>query len=425
MLDVSCFHGLSQVTRFEAELDALNLASRRKDPFSTLAFIRNLAAHPAWYPGDLGVEPWFLIAWEDNQVVGYLALRRAGQRLEFFVTHDHDCPQLVALPAREAEVSAAFYRYLLGRGSEWNVLEFQHQVPGSPLTPPPHGLPLKGYFARTFPADENHTIPVRWRSLEDYVKALGSNWRRHVRKKTQKLLAAGALTWVSSDDPAATPVLLALLRRTEARSWKSGHATALGSHPDRLAWFRGLLGPDQPLKLKLSVLLLDGIPIGGSICGEYGPTCFGLVTVFDDRAEQLSPGVILQLMMVRSAIDGGCTALNLLRGFGYYKTHWLAQPTPTSSGQLYRIGKQPFWRAIVGDFRRRVLAQGPTAGADHNPDKRSAPERKGAAPLVGSPLERAEVGALLAQLNGLKVERLGPRELADLLPFGEKTRPGA
>ena len=166
---------------------------------------------------------------------------------------------------------------------------------------------------------------------------------------------------------------------------------------------------------------LAGVPIGGSICGLYGGTCFGLVIVFDDRAEQLSPGVILQLMMMRTAIEGGARALNLLRGFSYYKQHWLAQPLPTGNGQLYRIGKPWFWRAIVGDFRRKVT-QLVAASPAFNPDRRAGEQKP--APIAATAAEQKELSAILARLSGARVERLGPRELAAVLPFGENTQPG-
>lgn len=421
MLDVYCFHRFGPLAAFEPELDALNLASRRKDPFSTLAFIRNFAAHADWYPGDRDVEPWFLVAMEDRRVVGYLPLRRSGQKLEFFVTHDADCPQLVARPEREAEVSAAFYRYLFSRADEWQFLELQDQEPGSALTPPPAGLDLGRYYVRTFPAVENNTIPIRWNALDAYVKSLGSSWRRHVRRKTQKLLGAGNVGWLSSADPRATPALLGLIRMVERKSWKSSHAIALGSHPDRLAYVQGLLSPDQPMKLRLSVLTLDGIPVGGSMTGAYGGTTFGLVIVFDNRLEQLSPGVVVKLMMVRSAIADRHAALNLLRGFGYYKQHWLAEPLPTCNGQLYRLGTPAFWRAIAGDFKRRLT---PSTSGDpgFNPARRAAPGADQTwAPALA---ERREANAFVAQLHGFEVERLGPGELNALLPFGERTQPG-
>lgn len=435
-----CFHDLRQLGWWAADLEALSLASRRKDPFSTLGFIRNNAAHPEWYPGDKDAQLWFLLAIEHGRPVGYLALRRKIERvlgvqtakLEFFVTHDNDCPQLVARTEDEPRVSAAMYEYLMSRGDEWSFLEFHQQDPGSALTPPPPGSAFEKYFARTFPTKENHTIPIVWPTLEEYFKALSTKFRGDVRRKARRILGAGKLTWLESDNPRTTPTLLELLRTVEARSWKSQHAIALGSHPDRLAYFRGLLAADQPMRIRISVLLLDGIPIAGSICGGYAETMYGLVVMFDDRVESLSPGVMVQMMMVRSAIAGKYHALNLLAGYGYYKSRWLAQPVPTRSGQLYRIGKPHFWKAILGAFKRRLIERIAVPAEEKpkfNLERRAvtlateatAPAQQQA---TVTPEERQHVKALLTALEPLPVDRLDSAALAAAIPFGEAPAAG-
>lgn len=436
-MDVICLHDLEQLGPWAEALEQVSLASRKKDPFSTVGFIRNLAAHSAWYPGDQGVEPWFLIALEAGRPVGYLALRRVVSRvlgcetakLEFFVTHDNDCPQLVARVDREAEVSAAFYRYLLGRGDEWSFLEFHQQDPASALATLPPEPGFRGYFVREFPTRENNTIPLRWPTLDAYVAALSTKWRGEVKRKARRLLAAGKLTWLSSDDPNATPSLLRLVQMIEARSWKSHHVIALGSHPDRLAFFEGLLSPEQPSRMRISVLLLDGLPIAGSICAGYAGTYYGLVVVFDDRAEHLSPGVFTQLLMVRTAIEGNYRALDLLASYAYYKAKWLAQQTPTRSIQVFHRGKPWFWKAILGDLKRKVMVPVHAGAAEtpaFNPERREAVEGQEAelrAPLTASDDERRQISALLARLDGLPIERLGNTELAQVLTLGDKAKP--
>jgi hypothetical protein len=439
-MDVFCFHNLKQVEWWADELEALSLVSRRKDPFSTLGFIKNNAAHPDWYPGDKDAQLWFLLAVEHGAPVGYLALRRKVERvlgvttakLEFFVSHDNDCPQLVARPEDEPRVSAAFYEYLISRGDEWSFLEFHQQDPGSALTPPPPGSAFDKYFARTFPTKENNTIPILWPTLDAYFKALSTKWRGDVRRKARRILAAGKLTWLESDDPQTTPTLLELLRTIESRSWKSQHAIALGSHPDRLAYFRGLLAADQPMRIRISVLMLDGVPIAGSICGHYADSMYGLVVLFDDRAESLSPGVMVQMMMLRTAISRKARALNLLAGYAYYKSRWLAQELPTRSGQLYRIGKPYFWKAVLGELKRQIekrIAPPAEDKQQFNPERRVATEGKETKePKDGAPAkvdltatheERSQIKALLAALEALPVERLDAEALTAVIPFGD------
>jgi hypothetical protein len=429
-MEVFCFHNFEDIEWWSDKLAQLSQASRRPDPFSTFTFLKNHAAHPHWYPGDAQAQLWFLLAVESGRPVGYLALRRTvprvlgveSPRLEFFVTHDNDCPQLVARPEDAARVSAAFYRYLFSRKAEWALLDVHQQDPGSALTPPPADDSLRDYYLRIVATRENHTLALRWPSFDAYFKALGSKFRSDVRRKARKLLAAGRVSWLSSDDPRSTPALLELVRAVEARSWKSEHEIALDSHPDRLAYYRGMLSADQEMRIRISVLLLDGIPISAAVNGEYAGTVYGLMIVHDDRVTALSPSVLLLALMIRDAIERKLSAYDMLGGFSYYKARWLAEETPTRSGQLFRFGSPWYWKAMLGALKREVLGSLADLRTDFNPDRREATEaREADAPstLNLGEEERQRIEAVCASLEGLPVNRLGPEQITAAIPWGE------
>jgi len=169
------------------------------------------------------------------------------------------------------------------------------------------------------------------------------------------------------------------------------------------------------------VLLLAGVPVAGLITGAFGKGLYALHMVYDERFSRLAPGSALLLMGMRRAIEGGYGFLNLLQGFGYYKTRWLAEMTQTHSLQIYRIGSPFYWRRVFGDAKRRwfgaaVIDETPLA----NPSRRAVTtdEPAGGVGLrVVSSEEHARYAALIAQVQHGRGEFLSSLQLAAALPF--------
>lgn len=416
-LTVRCAESLDALRPHRDALDALNAQSRAPDAFSTFAFHESLlAAAPA-------TQLRFLTAWEGDRPAGYLALRRTEEtfwgaphaRLEFLAARDVDAPRLVCRPEDEARCAAAFYRHLLSRDQDWSLLELRQQYPDSPLL---HVPGSEAHRLRLFESKENATIPLaRFRSLADFHKACGKKHRNNVSRAVRQLLGKGVVEHVSSDDPLATPALLELYAALERRSWKDRAGTAVGRSQERAALLRRLLAPDQPMRISVELLLLDGAPVAGLINGAFGKTLYALQIVHDEALADLSPGTAALLLGVRRGIEGGFSAYNLLSGFGYYKARWLAELSPSQSVQIFRAGKAHFWKALLGDVKRRVLPQ--PAPPAFNLVKREAgePSRE---PV--STAERARIATLLAAVPRDRSVWLSADDLQRLMPF--ETREG-
>ncbi len=440
MIEVRCFHTLEEAEALREEVNALNLASTRPDPFSTFEFFENYIRHDECFPEGQGMHLWFLAAFLDGCLVGYLALKQVTHKvlglrtskLGFFVTRDTDRPHLVARPEYLSQVSEAFYVYLLGRKQEWSFLEFQQQDDTSSLFPPPAAVDLKAYLVRQWPSLENGTIHVRWDTLREYFKALSKKFRSNVSRQMRSLLAAGDVELLASSDPATTPALFELYRSIEPRSWKSQANANIGRHPERIEYFKSLLDAQQPMRVSIQVLLLDGIPIAGLISGAFMKGLYALHIVYDDRLSRLAPGSALLLMGMRQAIDGRYAIFNLLSGFGYYKVRWLAEITETRIAQIYRAGGLLFWRRVFGDWKRWVLsAKSKETPVLFNPMRRDVSEREGEQTELGnipkpqiSPEERERIAALIAEVRKGQGEFLSTAELAAVMPFETQRVPG-
>src|SRR5690348_15060540 len=140
-MKVRCFHTLREMAPFREDVNALNLVSSLPDPFSTFEYFENLILYGR-LTADNGWRVWFLAAFEDDRLIGYMALKEKmrtmwGRRvvtLCFLAEHDADRPHVVAHPDDVPAVTAAFYGYLNSR-RDWDFLELQQQDDSSSLYP--------------------------------------------------------------------------------------------------------------------------------------------------------------------------------------------------------------------------------------------------------------------------------------------------
>jgi hypothetical protein len=237
---------------------------------------------------------------------------------------------------------------------------------------------------------------------------------------------------LASADPATTPALFDLYCGIEPRSWKSHAGAHIARHPQRLAYFRGLLDAAQPMQVSIHVLLLDGLPIAGLISGRFMGRYYLLSIVHDDAFGRCAPGSALLLMGLREAMATHCISCNMLSGFGYYKVRWLADITTTRIAQIYRVGRLPYWSRRCGDLLRRargLLRAGEQAVAGgcnpvlsdtgRNAVKRAANAHR--RPVAPSVPQRLEAAALIAGVRSSACEILSSRELRTLMPFAARS----
>jgi len=436
-MKVCCLHTLDEILALRTDIDALNLASPRPDPFSTCEFYATILQHGIRLKDNEKIELWFLCAFDDNQLIGYLGLKRLTQtgwmgkqrKLDFLVGHEADRPHVVARSQHLEEVTASFYRYLSAR-HDWDFLDLQQQDASSVLFPLPRSVHLRRCWIDEYPTWENCTIRLRWNSAQEYYDALSSNLRSALRRQLRKLLAHGKVELLTSMDPRATPALFDLYCSIESRSWKGDTDIAIGSDPTRVRYFKTLLGARQPMQIVIQILLLDGMPIAGLVSGSFsGPSgkgLYGLQVAFDRELSALAPGSFMLLLGMRHAILGGYAFFNLLSGFGYFKSRWLADATNTRSIQIYRIGSLYFWRRLCGNVRRRLRLQRERLSAPQfNPLRRSVniatyDERhasSGTSPNQVRSQERALCEELVAHARQSECEFLSAPDLRSVLEF--------
>lgn len=436
MIEIRCFHSLAEAKPFRDAMNALNLACVRPDPFSTFEFYENYLRNAELFPAAESPRLWLLLAFSEDRLVGYLALKQRlhrvlglrAMKLDLLSDFVADRPHLVARPEHEKAVSAAIYTYLLSRKKEWSLVEFQQQDAGSPLLPPPAEATTGICQFQKWPNLPNGTIPIRWSSMTAYFAALTKKARSNVSRQMRALLAAGEAQVLTSSDPQTIAPLFELYRSIEPHSWKAQAGVAISLDPQSVDYYAGLMDPAQPMRVWIQVLLLDGIPIAGLISGAFDKGLHALQIVYDDRLARLGPGSAILLMGVRLAIEGGYQYFNLLRGFGYYKARWLAQMTETQSLQIYRIGTPFFWRRVFGDLKRRWFGKKDgNETALFNPARLELEKTEPANTHVSlvqlaAPQERERYATLIAQVRLGRGEFLSASDLAAAMPFKTQRR---
>lgn len=429
MIDVRCFHHLPDAADHGAAMDALNLASAGPDPFSTYEFFAHCMRNAEAFPDGIATRPWLLLAFDDQVLIGYAALKQSqgrvlgfrASRLGWLTAYVADRPHVVARADDTMRASAAILAYLLDRRSEWSLLEFEQQDAASVL-PQVAAAQVEGACRiRHFPNMSVGVIALRWSGLAGYFAALPRKSRSNVGRQMRGLLVAGDVQLLSASTPAAAAALFELYRHIEPHSWKGRADLAIGSRPRSAAFLLGLMEPAQPMRVVVQVLLLDGMPIAGLIGGLFGQGLYAMHIVYDERRADLGAGSAILLLGIRLAIDSGAEFVNLQWGSGHYKTRWLADMHETQSLQVYRVGTPYHWRRVVGDVRRRVLGAPQAAAATFNPVRRALPARaEPAAALGADPSERATVAGLVDRAHRAAAECLCAAELAAAMSFATR-----
>jgi hypothetical protein len=418
---------LAGAEQLRQELDGLNSRSSRPCPFSTCAFFERIVEHDESLPAGAHAEVVLLVATEGSRPVGFLPLRRTPRRLfgirehqlELLVRHEGDRPHVVAAPEDETRCAEAFVETLAGMPG-WSLLNFPTQESTSALGPAVRRMPPARFDVRRTAGNPNCTIYMEWPDLDSYFRACPKSFRQSVARRCRHLLAAGGVEWIRSTDAASGRALYEVFLELERRSWKHGTDAAIQRDPRRVELYRSLLDDGLPMHVKVNLLVLDGVAVGGQISGHFAGNVYGLETVYAQALHASSPGNLTHLLMMHDCLRESAHCYNLKVLFAYHKESWLARTTETEVIQVFRRASLHYVRRRLGDWSRRRRGA-PTAPPDHNADKRAAVETSndGAAE---SRVERGESNTSRALLEaaiaaGIVVDRISDAAVRAVVPW--------
>jgi CelD/BcsL family acetyltransferase involved in cellulose biosynthesis len=161
-------------------------------------------------------------------------------------------------------------------------------------------------------------------TYEDYLATLGKSLRYDVRKLEKSLFTEGkAVVEPVTEDQIGEG--LDILFEQHKKRWRKrglpgaflGRAQAFHHDWGRLAIREGWLW--------LSILKLEGEPIGAIYAMRLGQACYFYQAGFDPTKGSISPGTLLVAATIRRAIEEGLSQFDFLRGDEPYKRRWKPQ----------------------------------------------------------------------------------------------------
>jgi GNAT acetyltransferase-like protein len=439
-LRVKRIDGVSGLVAFSAEIDRLNAASARPNPFCSSAFLGTYAKNCEDHPE--GVDVRLFLVEDGERIIAALPLRHvldgfvkvAGTeivrepRLELLATRDSEQLGIVCTEADEERAARALIAHLTLHEAGWGILELIGQRPGSALHRVVHEAESRTYRARDIQVEPISEVTLIWPDLNAYFRSLAKKMRSNISRQARRLYASGEVELVLARGPSAVAPWLEAYRDLDGRSWKAGTESSIGRHPVRIAYFRELVEGRAGVEPSFVGIVLDGILIAGLIGASnaaspaHGGWC--LEMSYDQAHAALGPGQLLLLLATGEALARGDGFLNFLHNFAYFKHRWGASEIEVVNVQLIRRVSVHNVRAIAGDAKRWWLARKAGANSAREAARPSEPDANAEGELAAAKAhaspggERARAltrAALESGSSGL--QRLDRAAARKYLPF--------
>jgi len=429
--------GVVALTKYSAQIDRLNLASGRPNPFLSSAFLMCYALRAEYFQP--GCEERLFLIWQGGRLIGCAPLRRSADdfaalgrlgrlsvRLQFLAPLDTEQPGILAAPEDEERVAAALIRHLCENERRWGMLEFVGQRPGSTLHRAVHAAVKRQFRARDIDVEPYTEIALGWTSLAAYFRSLTKKMRSNVSRQGRRLFAAGEIELVLAEGAPAVTAWFDAYCELDSRSWKHGTFASIERSARRIRFYRDIVAGRAGLDPGFIGVVLDGVLIAGLIVGSntsssphhHGAWC--LEMAYDESLAGLGPGQLLLLLAVGVAIEKSHRHVNFMQNFAYYKNRWAAEPIHVVNVQLIRRLSLHWAAARLGSARRklRTLRRRSSEAGDPRNEQRSGHGENRVRALTASDRERARSLTAAALAHGApQVRRLGREACRSYLPF--------
>lgn len=429
-LTVQSFSGLAALEQLGERIDALNHLSARPNPYLSAGFVRCFSL----YNEDAldGDALRLYTVWEQGQLIGCLSLRQMedrfgplrAARLCFPASVANEQLGMLCAPGDEERVANALVHHLRDCEPRLGMLELVGQRPDSTLYKVLRQAADARFRVREFEEPPYNEISITWPDLESYFRALSSSWRRNVARCARLLVAAGEPEIVFAEGAQATSAWFDAYLDLESRSWKHNTPAAIVGDAHRAERFRQLMAGQGGFAPSFIGILIDGFLVAGTMNGSNTDApaqargVWGFEMAYDLSYADLGPGILLDLLLVHTAIQRQERFVNLLNGFSDYKRRWKAEVFVVKKVQMIRRWSLHNLRGTVGDlirFLRSKFARTPVTGG--NAQERDSTDRS--KPSHVRP-DRSQAKAMAVQAlayTGPGIQRLGRARIDELLPF--------
>jgi hypothetical protein len=371
-LSVSSVDGVAAIERFASAIDRLNALSSRRNPFLGAAFLLCYALRVEYHTP--GREERLYLIWEGERLIGIAPMRRSledlapslgplhlrGIRLRVLAPLDTEQPGILSAPEDLPRVAAALIDHVCSRESDWGMLEFAGQLPGTALYEAMHSASGGKFRARDIEVEPYTEIPVVWNELNAYFRSLAKKMRSNISRQARRLFASGRIELVLAEGPEAVSAWFDAYCDLDSRSWKHGTVSSIQRHPRRVRFYREIAAGRGGMDPSFIGVLLDDVLTAGLIVGSnssaspdyHGAWC--LEMAYDESRADLGPGQLLLLLAMGEAIRRGDKFLNFMQNFAYYKHRWGAGSIPVVNVQLIRRASLHNVRATVAELAKKL-----------------------------------------------------------------------
>jgi CelD/BcsL family acetyltransferase involved in cellulose biosynthesis len=170
-------------------------------------------------------------------------------------------------------------------------------------------------------------LPTDW---ESYLSSLGKNLRRDVRRLERELLDTGRAVLHTVTRPAELPQAMKILVELHQRRRTTLGEPGCFASQQFLSFYRDVV-PAMFARgnVQFCWLELDGKPVAAEFQLVGDGVLYAYQAGVDPESMEHQPGKLINLAILRQAIERGYRAFDFLRGDEPYKARFGAQPRPS------------------------------------------------------------------------------------------------
>jgi CelD/BcsL family acetyltransferase involved in cellulose biosynthesis len=198
----------------------------------------------------------------------------------------------------------------------WSVLTFKHVCQDSHVYSSVDSALPAGLLAKQSHVSKYLTCESDYDSV---LNGYSKKFRRNLRRKEKKLLAAGRVNYRFVNQPEQLPRAFEEFLALEASGWKGKSGTAIAQQSAKKAMYEGLMQGLAPTgHFVIHLLELDGKPIAGQLAIHAGATVYLLKIGYDESYAEVSPGFLLVNELLRKCCDRPDTKrISFVTGVGW------------------------------------------------------------------------------------------------------------
>jgi CelD/BcsL family acetyltransferase involved in cellulose biosynthesis len=290
-----------------------------------------------WESFGAGRELRVLLAKANNRIIGIAPLMLSRARMYGLdlrclqsIHNDHTPRADFIVAGGHQDAYSAFWRYLRGVGTSWDVLQLSQLPAGSDTLQLLPQMAQRDGFLWGFWRSTDSPYLLIHDTWDSYLRRLTSRHRRNLRNRLRRLGQLGdvSLRSVSSLDDDGHAVLEEGLR-IEAAAWKGRAGTAIGSRPELRQFYTRLAHRSAARDwLRLNFLTVAGHPIAFGYFLHYKRKLYLLKPGYDPEYAPYSPCNLLCYMVLREAFESGLAEYDFLGDDDDWKRQWTGERRP-------------------------------------------------------------------------------------------------